>query len=177
LGLLFGQHEDFLWKTSLIWKIMNACFFSFWGYYLDKFGIKKILMTVLVAEIINNSMCYFLLQNKIGYIVSTGLSAIINSCYLGITPTCYALIFGDEKGILLYSISSILINTFYICRPIINHIANDKVYTTVDLYMTGIYTKEQALQQLIFQKPNNQICIANQDVLDRHLHFVESIVL
>jgi hypothetical protein len=43
--------------------------------------------------------------------------------------------------------------------------------------MTGIYTKEQALQQLIFQKPNNQICIANQDVLDRHLHFVESIVL
>lgn len=56
-------------------------------------------------------------------------------------------------------------------------IANDKVYTTVDLYMTGIYTKEQALQQLIFQKPNNQICIANQDVLDRHLHFVESIVL
>jgi hypothetical protein len=56
-------------------------------------------------------------------------------------------------------------------------IANDKVYTTVDLYMTGIYTKEQALQQLIFQKPNNQICIANQDVLDRYLHFVESIVL
>ena len=128
LGLLFGQREDFLWKTSLIWKIMNACFFSFWGYYLDKYGIKKILMSVLTAEIINNSMCYFLLQCKIGYVISTGLSAIINSCYLGITPTCYALIFGDEKGILLYSISSILINTFYICRPIINHIANDKVY-------------------------------------------------
>ena len=56
-------------------------------------------------------------------------------------------------------------------------IANDKVYTTVDLYMTGIYTKEQALQQLVFQKPNNQICIASQEVLDKHLHFVESIVI
>ena len=128
LGLLFGLQEDFLWKTSLIWKIMNACFFSLWGYYLDKLGIKKILMIALVAEIINNSMCYFLVQIKIGYIISTGLSAAINSSFLAITPTCYALIFGDEKGILLYSISSILINTFYICRPIINNLVNAKVY-------------------------------------------------
>ena len=127
LGLLFGQHEDFLWKTSLIWKIMNACFFILWGYYLDKLGIKKILMTVLVAEIINNSMCYFFVQYKIGYVISTCLSASLNSAYLAITPTCYVLIFGDEKGILLYSISSILINTFYLFRPIINHI-DDKVY-------------------------------------------------
>ena len=128
LGLLFGLQEDFLWKASLIWKIMNACFFSLWGYYLDKLGIKKILMIALVAEIINNSMCYFLVQIKIGYIISTGLSAAINSSFLAITPTCYALIFGDEKGILLYSISSILINTFYICRPIINNLVNAKVY-------------------------------------------------
>jgi hypothetical protein len=141
LGLLFGQHEDFLWKTSLVWKIMNACFFSFWGYYLDKFGIKKILMTVLVSEIINNSMCYFLLQTKMGYMISTGLSAAINSAYLGITPTCYALIFGDEKGILLYSISSILINTFYICRPIINHIVvNDKVYFLMVFMIMTIFS-------------------------------------
>ena len=141
LGLLFGQHEDFLWKTSLVWKIMNACFFSFWGYYLDKFGVKKILMTVLVSEIINNSMCYFLLQSKMGYIISTGLSAAINSAYLGITPTCYALIFGDEKGILLYSISSILINTFYICRPIINHIVvNDKVYFLMVFMIMTIFS-------------------------------------
>ena len=127
LGLLFGQHEDFLWRTSLIWKIMNACFFILWGYYLDKFGIKNILMTALVSEIINNSMCYFFVQYKIGYVISTCLSASLNSAYLAITPTCYVNIFGDEKGILLYSISSILINTFYLFRPIINHI-DDKVY-------------------------------------------------
>ena len=140
LGLLFGQNEDFLWKTSLIWKIMNAVFFSLWGYYLDKFGIKKILMTALIGEIINNSMCYFLVQYKIGYILSIGLSAAINSAYLGLTPTCYALIFGDEKGILLYSISSILINTFYICRPVINHIVVDKVYFLMLFMIMTIFT-------------------------------------
>ena len=128
LGLLFGLNEDFLWKTSLTWKILNAVFFSLWGYYLDKLGIKTILMTALIGEIINNSMCYFLVQFKLGYIISMGLSAAINSGYLALTPTCYALIFGDEKGILLYSISSILINTFYICRPVLNNIVVDKVY-------------------------------------------------
>lgn len=128
LGFFFGLHEDFLWIMSLIWKLMNAFFFSLWGYALDKLGVKKILMMALLAEIVNNSMCYFLVQSKLGYFLSTFLSATINSAYLGITPTCYALIFGDEKGILLYSVSSVVINTFYLLRPVINHFANERVY-------------------------------------------------
>ena len=105
LGLLFGLKEEFLWKTSLAWKIINASFFSLWGYYLDKLGIKNILMIALTAEITNNSLCYFIVRYKIGYIIFTILSAAINSAILSLTPTCYSLIFGDEKGILLYSIS------------------------------------------------------------------------
>ena len=128
LGLLFGLREDFLWKTSLVWKIINVCFFSLWGYYLDKIGIKNILMITLTLEIINNSLCYFIVRYKIGFIVFTILSASINSANLSLGPTCYALIFGDEKGILLYSISTILINSFYICRPIISNLIDDKVY-------------------------------------------------
>ena len=156
LGLLFGLHEDFLWKTSLIWKIMNACFFSFWGYFLDKLGIKTILMTVLVAEIINNSMCYFLVQFKIGFIISTGLSAAINSCYLGITPTCYTLIFGDEKGLLLYSISSILINTFYLWRPAINHIVNDKVYFLMLFMIMTIFSMFALIILCFFEEKKHE---------------------
>ena len=165
LGLLFGLQEDFLWKTSLIWKIMNACFFSLWGYYLDKFGIKKILMIVLLSEIVNNSMCYFLVQSKIGYMLSTVLSAAINSAFLGITPTCYALIFGDEKGILLYSISSILINTFYLWRPVINHIVSDKVHFLMIFMIMTLFSmfaliilcffeekKHEFKEEIIFQK-------------------------
>lgn len=56
-------------------------------------------------------------------------------------------------------------------------IADDKVYNTVDLYMQGIYTKEQALDMLIYKKPNNQICITSQELLDRNLHYVKSIIL
>jgi len=37
-------------------------------------------------------------------------------------------------------------------------VANDKVFQTVDLYIAGVYNKEQALQNLAYEKPNNQLC-------------------
>lgn len=56
-------------------------------------------------------------------------------------------------------------------------IADDQVFDTIDLYFSGIYTFEQALDQLRFKHPNRQICITNQQVLDKHLRFIESIKL
>ncbi len=54
-------------------------------------------------------------------------------------------------------------------------IANDNVFDTLDLYMAGIITHEEAIGRLIKKKPNWQICLANQALIDLHLHFVESI--
>lgn len=51
-------------------------------------------------------------------------------------------------------------------------VANDKVYRTVDLYMAGIYNKEQALQNLAYEKPNHQLCFTTQAAIDTCLNFV-----
>ena len=56
-------------------------------------------------------------------------------------------------------------------------IADDQVFDTVDLYLTGVYTREQALDQLQWKKPNYQLCITSQEVIDNHLQFIESITL
>lgn len=56
-------------------------------------------------------------------------------------------------------------------------IADDRVIRTIDLYMRGDYTREEALSRLIHQEPNNQICITNQKIIDEHLHFVDAILL
>ena len=56
-------------------------------------------------------------------------------------------------------------------------IADDQVFDTIDLYFSGIYTYEQALDQLRFKHPNHQVCITNQLVLDKYLRFIESIKL
>ena len=56
-------------------------------------------------------------------------------------------------------------------------VADDRVFDTVDLYLQGVYSLEQTLNQLHFNQPNFQICIANQQLLDQCLHFVESVKL
>lgn len=52
-------------------------------------------------------------------------------------------------------------------------VANDKVFQTVDLYMAGIYNKEQALQNLVYEMPNNQLCFITQKAIDSCLKFIK----
>lgn len=56
-------------------------------------------------------------------------------------------------------------------------IANDRVFNTIELYAAGLTPREDTLQKLRYEKPNNQICILNQAVLDRFLRFVEAVEL
>lgn len=55
---------------------------------------------------------------------------------------------------------------------VIGGIANDKVFRTVDLYYAGDINKTECLKRLIFEKPNNQICIRTQQALDKCLTFL-----
>ena len=52
-------------------------------------------------------------------------------------------------------------------------IADDKVFETVDLYLEGLINKNEALNRLVFEKPNHQICFLNQKVIDDNLKFVK----
>lgn len=57
---------------------------------------------------------------------------------------------------------------------VIGGIANDKVFRTVDLYFAGDIAKEECLRRLIYEEPNNQICIRSQQVLEECLTFKSS---
>ena len=56
-------------------------------------------------------------------------------------------------------------------------IANDRVFNTIELYSQGLITQEVALQRLQYEQPNNQICIINQEVADRYLHYFSSEII
>ena len=56
-------------------------------------------------------------------------------------------------------------------------IANDKVFRTVDLFFSGDITKEEALRRLLFELPNDQLCIRSKKILDNYLTFKDSIRL
>ena len=57
---------------------------------------------------------------------------------------------------------------------IIGGIADDRVYNTMELYEDNLISKEEALKRLKYYKPNNQICIVNQDIIDKELKYIES---
>ena len=53
-------------------------------------------------------------------------------------------------------------------------IADDKVFNTVELYLEQLISKEDALGRLKYCKPNFQICIVNQKVINNYLAYKES---
>lgn len=54
---------------------------------------------------------------------------------------------------------------------VIGPIADDKVYDTINLFLSGFDTAEAAIKKLKLIKPNMQICIRNQKALDKLLTY------
>ena len=50
-------------------------------------------------------------------------------------------------------------------------VANDRVFNTVELYLSGLIDRDAAIGRLRYEKPNDQICIRSQAVLDGYLRF------
>lgn len=56
-------------------------------------------------------------------------------------------------------------------------VANDKVFRTVDFFLSGIYTLEQALQKLVYEAPNHQLCFISQAAIDHCLKLIDVTVI
>ncbi len=57
---------------------------------------------------------------------------------------------------------------------VVGGIANDKVFQTLDLYFAGYITESEALDRLVYEKPNVQLCIRSADMLEKCLKFMEA---
>lgn len=57
---------------------------------------------------------------------------------------------------------------------VIGGIANDKIFRTLNLYFAGDINKDEALKRLIHERPNQQLCIRNQIVIDKYITFINS---
>ncbi len=56
-------------------------------------------------------------------------------------------------------------------------IADDRVVDTIEAFIADLISADEALNRLIYQKPNNQICILNQEIIDKFLHFTSAITI
>lgn len=51
-------------------------------------------------------------------------------------------------------------------------IADDRVIDAVEAYINGYANVEHTLRQLMFHKPNHQMCILNQEIVDKYLQYL-----
>ena len=140
LGTLNGHSEIFLWNTSFFFKVLNAVGLPIWGFFLDKYGFKNLYSIVLSVQLIISSLCFFISSNTIGFILFNGISAMLHSVNLSIQLTTYVIIFGNEKGVLLYSIGWLLIYIFYIARPFISNFFVSKIYFLAFYITLSLFT-------------------------------------
>lgn len=54
-------------------------------------------------------------------------------------------------------------------------VADDRVINAVSLYTQGFLSRDEVLRRIKYFKPNNQICLINQELLDRYLKFTKRI--
>lgn len=53
-------------------------------------------------------------------------------------------------------------------------VANDKVFNTIELFLSDLIDKKEVIKRLKYEKPNWQICLKKQCVIDRYLKFTGS---
>lgn len=54
-------------------------------------------------------------------------------------------------------------------------VADDRVINAIEAYINGLADIEHTLGLLAYTKPNHQICLLNQEMVDNHLKYIESI--
>ena len=152
LGFYNGFEEKFISNINSIWKIVNILWNIISGYIIDKIKFKKFLIILLIIQIFFYSICYFIFNYKYGYILFNIISSIINSCNNVIIPISFSFVFEEENGLLLYSISSILINTFYIYRNYFKSLLFEKIYFFVLCFIFTIFCMIALITLCLFEE-------------------------
>lgn len=126
-GIINGHSVSFVNLSSWVWKFTNFGCFQIWGLLTDKMGFKNIYMTIILIQIAISASFYFIAENKYSFFICHLLTAAVNSGNITLSPLTYTFIFGIDNGAFLFSLSSMITNTFYICRPLFRLYVNEKI--------------------------------------------------
>ena len=84
-------------------------------------------MYLLLILIFLISICYFIIHLKFGFLLFNVINSVVDSINNIFVPISFSIIYGNETGLLLYSISIIIINSYLIYKDFIKQILNEKI--------------------------------------------------
>ena len=114
LGILMNFDDNFISFSNKFWKFTNVLWSIISGFLLDHYKFKKFFMYLLLILIFLISTCYFIIHMKFGFLLFNVINSVVDSINNIFVPISFSIIYGNETGLLLYGISSIIINSYQI---------------------------------------------------------------
>ena len=151
-GLYNNFNKKFLSISKVIWSMSYIVWNIISGYFIDKIRFKKLLIILLIFQIFLTPFYYLIVKNLYGFILFNIINSIIDSTNNIIIPFSFGFVFGDETGLLLYGISSIVINTFYIYRSYIYYILREDIYFLLLCLISTIFNMFALITLCLFEE-------------------------
>ena len=108
-----------------------------WGFLLDKFKFKKIMIVITIIEIIVGSTIYFMVEYQIIYIIELLFVALCIGGSFSIIIPAFIDIFGLIIGPELYGLSLIFISIANLLGPILITLIGKAEYSYLIIFSFG----------------------------------------
>ena len=108
-----------------------------WGFLLDKFKFKKIMIVITIIEIIVGSTIYFMVKYQIIYIIELLFVALCIGGSFSIIIPAFIDIFGLVIGPELYGLSLIFISIANLLGPILITLIGKDEYSYLIIFSFG----------------------------------------
>ena len=152
LGSLMNFEDNFISFSNKVWKFTNVFWSIISGFILDNIKFKKFFMYLLLTLIFLISTSYFILHLKFGYILFNIINSVVDSINNIFVPISFSIVYGNETGLLLYGISSIVINSYLIYRDFICQVLNKKIYYFVFCFICTIFYMFALITLCLFEQ-------------------------
>ena len=121
----FGNKNDVpqnsLFILGILFGTINGSSRFLWGYLMDKFGFKILMLIITSIEIIIAATLYFSVQNDILYIISVLLISACLGGHFAILSPVFNKIFGLEKGPEMYGLTGNCIGIASVSGPLMSN--------------------------------------------------------
>ena len=164
LGILMNFDDNFISFSNKFWKFSNVLWSIISGYLLDHIKFKKFFMYLLLILIFLISTSYFIIDMKFGFLLFNLINSVVDSINNIFAPISFSIIFGNETGLLLYGISSIVINTFQIYKDFIRQILNEKIYYFVFCFVCTIFYMIALITLCLFEQKKHIYKRKDEDI-------------
>ena len=164
LGILMNIDNNFISFSNKVWKFTNVFWNIISGFLLDNIKFKIFFMYLLLTLIFLISTSYFILDWKLGYLLFNVISSVVDSINNIFVPISFSIVYGNETGLLLYGISSIMINSFLIYKDFIRQILDEKIYYFVFCFICTIFYMFALITLCLFEQKKHVYKRKDEDI-------------